>query len=155
MGSGIMRDNGQTPDELAFDYLFQLYNNERHSYWNKVNYYIIIETALFTLLATRNHQSFLNGTMFSITLVGIVVTLYVLIASLIDSYKLYVIINHLLKLQPRVVGHNRIFVYRRGVLMIVVDMILVTIVLVIWAVLAFQYPSYSLFNFVGNTFSGL
>ncbi|WP_424356689.1 hypothetical protein [Methanocella sp. MCL-LM] len=96
-------------DSKAYDYLFQLYISSHDLFWSRINYYIAIETILVTAYIA-SLVSGLGWTINTIFLdVGLVLTCYIVVASLTDYKELLDYEKELSRLEPKVIGKNKIF----------------------------------------------
>jgi len=96
-------------DSKAYEYLFQLYTSSHDLFWSRINYYIAIETILITAYVT-SLVSGLGWTLNTIFVdVGLVLTLYIFAASFTDYRELLDYEKELSKLEPKVIGKNKIF----------------------------------------------
>lgn len=91
------------------DYLFQLYNCENDSYLKKLNFYIVIEIALFTLVAASRGYALSNNALFLISLIGLTFTFFIFIAAYYDSKYILTLIEKLASVEPQIIGPNKIF----------------------------------------------
>jgi len=96
-------------DSKAYEYLLQLYTSEHDLFWSRINYYIIIETVLLTLVVT-GMATWNNWALLTILVdFGLVLTGFIFAAALSDYVRLIDYVDELAIIEPKVTGNTKIF----------------------------------------------
>lgn len=96
-------------DKLAYDYLFKMYTMAVDLFWKKINYYILIETALFTILITMINYKFGDISIFYLAAAGFTISLYMTFMAFIDIVHLSVYDRNISTIESSVIGDNYLF----------------------------------------------